>query len=679
MQQRQPRSRSRRALVLESLESRTLLTTSVPAYLIPAAPGVAITPLLTTGDSVGGYRMAGIPDGLGAFDNGDGTFTVLMNHELRNTVGVNRAHGNKGAFVSKWVIDKATGNVLSGQDQIKSVFLYDPATASYVNASPAFNRFCSANLAAQSAFFNPATGLGTRERIFANGEEAADGRAFAHIVSTGETFELPGMGNVSYENVAASPYPQNLTIVGIGDDANRLFTSEGAGITIDPVTGLPIEVASEVYFYVGQKKSTGSIIDRAGLTGGILHGLKVGSAADETAVHSGDRFTLASLGDVSALDNKQLQDASIAARVTQFRRPEDGSWDPTNPNVYYFVTTDIFGGDSRLWKLTFDDITHPELGGKIDITIDSPAARPGEMFDNIDVNPNGDVLLQEDVGNNVYLGQIFQYDVSTGDLFAIARHDARFFLDTDPATPGVQPAADADPYMAGNQGTQDEESSGIIDISNILGPGHYLVDVQAHYANSNPELVEGGQLLLINTNAPKATLGNDGVLTISGTVNDDRLSITRRSNTFTITFNGQTLGAFNRNVVKAIALSGEAGSDILTIDNEIPVPAILDGGIGDDALRAGGGRNILIGGLGHDALFSGVREDVLLGDVTTLDTAGLRNALAVWSGPASPSSRAAQVKALFADKTIDDGQVDFLTADRDQDLILDPGENDVVL
>src|SRR6185503_20763150 len=160
----------------------------------------------------------------------------------------------------------------------------------------------------------------------------------------------------------------------------------------------------------------------------VLHGLKVGSAADETAVRSGDRFTLASLGDVSSWDNKQLQDASIAAGVTQFRRPEDGAWDPTNPNAYYFVTTDIFAGDTRLWKLTFDDITHPELGGKIDIAIDSPASRPGEMFDNITVNPNGDVLLQEDVGNNVYLGQIFQHDVSTGDLFAIARHDGRFFL-----------------------------------------------------------------------------------------------------------------------------------------------------------------------------------------------------------------------------------------------------------
>src|SRR5260221_11725724 len=102
--------------VVESLEDRRLMSTTVPAYLVPTAPGVAIKPLLTTGDSVGGYRMAGIPDGLGAYDNGDGTFTVLMNHEIgtktvagvTTPLGAVRAHGSAGAFVSKWVFDKAT-------------------------------------------------------------------------------------------------------------------------------------------------------------------------------------------------------------------------------------------------------------------------------------------------------------------------------------------------------------------------------------------------------------------------------------------------------------------------------------------------------------------------------------------------------------------------------------------
>ena len=54
-------------------------------YLVPVANGVEFETILTTGDNVGGYTMAGTPDGLGAFDNGDGTFTVLMNHEFSST------------------------------------------------------------------------------------------------------------------------------------------------------------------------------------------------------------------------------------------------------------------------------------------------------------------------------------------------------------------------------------------------------------------------------------------------------------------------------------------------------------------------------------------------------------------------------------------------------------------
>lgn len=43
--------------------------------------------------------------------------------------------------------------------------------------------------------------------------------------------------------------------------------------------------------------------------------------------------------------------------------------------------------------------------------------------------------------------------------------------------------------------TVDEESPGIIDAEGILGRGWFLLDVQVHKVNSDPELVEGGQLL----------------------------------------------------------------------------------------------------------------------------------------------------------------------------------------
>jgi hypothetical protein len=64
-------------------------SSSQSPYVVRSQPGVVTKAIFTVGDSVNlkpdgviPYRMVGIPDGLGAFDNGDGTFTVLMNHEI---------------------------------------------------------------------------------------------------------------------------------------------------------------------------------------------------------------------------------------------------------------------------------------------------------------------------------------------------------------------------------------------------------------------------------------------------------------------------------------------------------------------------------------------------------------------------------------------------------------------
>ena len=69
-------------------------------YVVSVDPSVSTVSLLTVGDqtvaTARGWQMVGIPDGLGAFDNGDGTFTVLMNHELGATQGVVRDHGAIG-------------------------------------------------------------------------------------------------------------------------------------------------------------------------------------------------------------------------------------------------------------------------------------------------------------------------------------------------------------------------------------------------------------------------------------------------------------------------------------------------------------------------------------------------------------------------------------------------------
>lgn len=183
------------------------------------------TALLTVGDSVGvnNYKMVGIPDGLGAYDNGDGSITVLMNHEISG-LGIARAHGSVGAFVSKWTIDKDTLQVTAGQDLVQSasdVFTWNGS--SYTSGTTAFNRLCSADLPALTAFYNSGSSLGYNGRIFMNGEESGnEGRAFAFVAtgaSAGQAYELPKLGKFSWENSVARPTAGNQTVVAGLDDS----------------------------------------------------------------------------------------------------------------------------------------------------------------------------------------------------------------------------------------------------------------------------------------------------------------------------------------------------------------------------------------------------------------------------------------------------------------------------
>src|SRR5258705_11867356 len=128
------------------------------------------------------------------------------------SAGIVRAHGSVGAFVSRWTIDAETLRVVSGQGHTPSanhVFTWDPAAKQYKAGTTQWQRLCSADLAAPSAYF--ADGLGTHDRIFMNGEEVTEGRAWARIASgphTGEAWQLPGLGRFAFENAVACPHPQ---------------------------------------------------------------------------------------------------------------------------------------------------------------------------------------------------------------------------------------------------------------------------------------------------------------------------------------------------------------------------------------------------------------------------------------------------------------------------------------
>jgi hypothetical protein len=451
-------------------------SSSESPYLVRSKPGVVLKSILTVGDAVptsggGSYRMVGKPDGLGAFDNDDGTFTLLMNHEIGANQGAVHAHGAKGAFVSKWTIRKDDLAVVQGEDLIQQVATWNRAASSY-NAPAtgiALGQFCSATLAPRAAFYNAVTGNGYEARIFMNGEETNDeGRAFGHLLD-GTSYELPALGKANWENQVANPNTGDKTVVvGLDDSSPR----------------------GQVYVYVGDKKTSGTPVEQAGLTGGTLYGIKVPAFTDLGREPTGGDipstmdFTGQSLGNVTALTGTQLNAASNAAGVARFNRPEDGVWDTASTNDFYFATTATFEGRSRLWQLHFTDPTNPGAGGTISMLLDGTEPDGPDRFhqlDNLTANERGRLVIQEDPAGQAYLARVWQYDLALDMLEEVAEADPSRFK---PPTPP--------PF------TQQEESSGVIDVSDILGEGWYLLDFQAHYTNDDPELVEGGQLLAMH-------------------------------------------------------------------------------------------------------------------------------------------------------------------------------------
>lgn len=428
-------------------------SSSQTPYVVPVAPNLRTISILTTGDRVNGYQMPPIPDGLGAFDNGDGTFTLLMNHEIPETVNVRRAHGGIGATISRWIIRKSDLAVLDGRDFVHTVYRWRLASRSY-EADPtyAFDRLCSASLAEVSATYDAATNTGYPERLYFNGEEAGDsGRAFAHTLD-GTSYELARFGRAAWENWVPH-YGTGLRTV---------------------VAGLDDDESGQVYLYIGTKTNEGTPADRAGLNNGRLYGVKVVGFPRETdeGISSG-RFELVDLGDLSNDDGEELEEDSNAAGVTAWQRPEDGAWDPSRPRDFYFTTTGVTTL-SRLWRLRFDDIRNPTRGGTLALVFDDTDG-PRAM-DNITITRDSILYLQEDNGAHPRVSNIWRYNLRTGeDPVLIATHDpARF--------------------APGGTLTTDEESSGIIDMTDILGPGWLLFTSQVHFKGA-PDSMQGGQLL----------------------------------------------------------------------------------------------------------------------------------------------------------------------------------------
>ena len=488
-------------------------TSSATPYVRPVT-GVAVDVIsfLTVGDSVNmradgvtPYPFAGIPDGMGAYDNGNGTMTLFVTHEHTSTAnGVNHAHQPAGvvggAYVSRWIVNTSAGadflRVTNGDDLMTSLSVTTAGAGSLTN----FNRFCSADLPLQSAFYNPASGKGTTEAIFMTGEESgSNGRVIAIGAIERKGYEIPAFNasQGAWETACARPYASDSTVV--------IATSDGG--------------ANRVFLYVGTKQDSGTLMERAGLMNGLAYGIQVQVKGANVTSENRD-FCFNSSGSARYSASFVLAPGGTAAG-TSFLRPEDGAWDPANPNDFYFVTTDridnleIGGtqvGRSRLFRMRFSDIANPLAGGTIEALLGSTEGQ--NMADNIcvfnDLAGGTRVMIQEDPGNAVHNAKTWLYTVATDSLQLILESDKARFGDI-----GIAAVA---PF------NQDEENSGVIDARDTLGLGWFIGNMQAHYTLPG-ELVQGGQLYAFFAPLAVGSCMSDLSTPLDGTVAGDDLTL----------------------------------------------------------------------------------------------------------------------------------------------------------
>jgi autotransporter-associated beta strand protein len=567
-----------------SLSAQSLIqgpSSSQSSYLTPTAPGWSATAIMTVGDRVGGlpagYMFAGIPDGLGAYSNGDGTMTVLANHEIGATqttppvlLGTARAHGAAGGFVSKWVINTSTWQVISGGDFVTSPtnqMMWDTTANSGAGnwvartaSNPyAYLRPCSADLPKLEAFYDASNGgTGYNGLIFLNGEETgAEGKGLAWIVTgteAGKVYELPHHGKYSWENaLARSNY-------GLSPSATNLLQTVVVG-TDDTTPG-------EVYVYIGTKNNTGNAVQKAGLANGITYGIKAsssvgysGAIALENATGINGTFSLEPIF-ATTLANKtgaQFQTESTRLGITQFARPEDAHWVDTDTLI--FATTGASGSamagatvTSKIYQLDFNSSDAAGIlttGGNIKVVVDSDKitgldGQKARSFDNLTIGDDGKLYIQEDPGSNAYVAKhwIVDHTLSTQALREASAVQI-FESDRSRFTTG-----------AVNFQTIDEEHSGIIDISTIVNDGTqwFLVATQNHAAATGANaatLVEGGQFIALNkragsdvrTGPSSVTLTNGGSIVVNGLNITDAVTLTGTGGVFDITGSSTASGA----------------------------------------------------------------------------------------------------------------------------------------
>lgn len=242
-----------------------------------------------------------------------------------------------------------------------------------------------------------------------------------------------------------------------------------------------------------------------------------------------------------------------------------------------------------------------------------------------------------------------------------------------------------------------------------FGNGTTAGDTNTLYFTAGPDDESHGLIGKITANAPgtspvSATL-HDGVLTVLGGRGNDAISMLSVLNKIVVFGGSKKIGSFDAGAVDTIEVFGGRGNDTVSIASRIKITTLIDAGMGNDQLFAGGGPTVLVGSTGNDLLFAGSGRDVLIGgggrdlvksggggDIVIggstahdSDPAALLQILEEWSSDDSFATRKDKLRTgdgglpiLDGTTVFDDGAIDILFARHGQNWVFQ-GVHDILI
>ena len=124
---------------------------------------------------------------------------------------------------------------------------------------------------------------------------------------------------------------------------------------------------------------------------------------------------------------------------------------------------------------------------------------------------------------------------------------------------------------------------------------------------------DGGEFVYSGALLPRLTLDFDRNLVFRGTDQPDAVSVVRNNvGDLFVSVGGQMQKFFNGSF-EGFRFIGNGGDDDLRLGTQLPIPATLNGGAGDDTLVGGAADDLLVGGSGNDSLDGSAGDDEMYG------------------------------------------------------------------